>query len=173
MISYKELSDFDKEKLKERLAKLTKGVAVIKVGGETEIEMKERKERAIDAVAATQSAVKYGIVPGGEIVYLMVANCLDKSNLGEKILYDALFAPFKKLVTNAGFDGGQMLSEFEHKEGKLGLDVTDGVWKDMVEAKIVDPTEVSTTAIKTAVSVAVALLSVGVAIVPEEKDEKK
>jgi len=167
-----DLSDFDKEKLKERLAKLTSGVAVVKVGGETEVEMKERKERAIDAVSATQSAVKHGIVPGGEVIFLKVANVLDKTDLGEKILYDALYSPFRKLVTNAGFNYKKMIKQFE-KNPELGLDVTDGVWKDMVKNDIIDPTEVSTTAVKTALSVAVSLLTAGVSIVPDKDDEKK
>jgi len=166
------LSEFDREKLRERLGKLTDGIAVIKVGGETEVEMKERKERVIDAVAATQAATKYGIVPGGEIIYLIISEVLDKTILGEKILFDALSRPFKKLVENAGFDGGQMLSEFGHNKGK-GLDVTDGVWKDMIKEGIIDPLSVSTTAIKTAVSVAIQLLTTGCAIVPDKEDETK
>ncbi len=162
------LSDFDKEKLKERLAKLTKGVAVLKIGGETEVEMKERKERAIDAVMACQSAVKHGIVPGGEIAFLMASSVLkDSSILGEQILYHALKKPFKQLTENAGFDSGEMLNEFNHRKGE-GLDVTDGIWKDMVKEGIVDPYDCPETAIKVAVSCAVQLMTVGGAIVPIE-----
>lgn len=165
------LSDFDKEKLRERLGKLTDGIAVIKVGGETEVEMKERKERVIDAVAATQAATKYGIIPGGEIIYLTIRECLDKTILGEKILFDALSQPFKKLVENAGFSGGEMLSEFKYNKGK-GMDVTDGEWKDMIKAGIIDPLSVATTAIKTAVSVSTQLITVGACIVPAKDNEK-
>jgi len=163
------ISEWDKEKLRERMGKLTDGIAVIKVGGETEVEMNERKERVIDAVAATQAATKYGIVSGGEIVYLRIRETLDKTILGEKILFDALSQPFKKLVENAGFNGGEMLSEFKHNKGK-GLDVTDGEWKDMIKVGIVDPKSVPEVAIKTAVSVAIQLLTTGACIVPD-KDE--
>lgn len=168
-----DLSDFDKEKLKERMAKLTKGVAVLKVGGETEIEMKERKERALDAVLACQSAIKHGIVAGGEIAFLIASGVVkDSSILGEQILYHALKKPFKQLVENSGFDGGEMLSEFNHRDGKKGLDVTNGKWVDMIKEGIVDPFDCPETAIKTAVSCANQILSIGSAIVPEEKDEK-
>ena len=167
------LSDFDKEKLKERLAKLTKGVAVLKVGGETEVEMKERKERAIDAVMACQSAIKHGIVPGGEIAFLIASSVLkDSTILGEQILYHALKKPFKQLVENAGFDSGEMLNEFNHRLTK-GLDVTDGKWKDMVKEGIVDPFDCPETAIKTAVSTGNQILSIGCAIVPDDQDVPK
>jgi len=169
-----DLSDFDKEKLKERMAKLTKGVAVLKVGGETEVEMKERRERAIDAVMACQSAIKHGIVPGGEIAFLVASSAVkDSSILGEQILYHALKKPFIQLVENAGFDGGEMLNEFNHREGKKGLDVTSGEWKDMVKEGIVDPFDCPETAIKVAVSVGNQILGIGACVVPEDKDEKK
>lgn len=162
------LSDFDKEKLKERMAKLTKGVAVLKVGGETEVEMKERKERAVDAVMACQSAIKHGIVPGGEIAFLVASETLkDSPVLGEQILYHALRKPFKQLVENSGFDGGEMLSEFNHRISK-GLDVTTGKWVDMVKEGIIDPYDCPETAIKVAVSVANQILSIGCIIVPDE-----
>lgn len=168
-----DLSEFDKEKLKERLAKLTSGVAVVKVGGETEVEMKERKERAIDAIAATTAAIKYGIIAGGEIPYLSAREVLDCTILGQKILYDALAEPFKKLVGNAGFDPGEMLSDWKHKNSKeIGFDVVSGEWKPMVESGILDPVSVCTSAIKTAVSVGVQIMSIGACVVPEQ-DEKK
>jgi chaperonin GroEL len=170
----KDLSDFDKEKLKERLAKLTSGVAVVKVGGETEVEMKERKERAIDAIASTTAAIKYGIVAGGEIPYLSAREALESTTLGQKILYDALSEPFKKLVANAGYDSGEMLSDWKHKGDRMiGFDVVKGEWVSMIEAGVLDPTSVLTTAVKTAVSCAVAIMSIGACVVPEDKDEKK
>lgn len=165
-----EISEFDKQKLRERFGKLTNGIAVIKVGGETEVEMNERKERAIDAVAATQAAVHFGIVPGGETVYLTAREVLEGKNLGEKILYEALARPFKKLVENAGFDGGQILAELSNQNNK-GFDVTDGQFKEMIKSGIIDPTSVSTNAIKTAVSVSIQLITCGACVVPDELPE--
>lgn len=185
-----DVSDYDIEQLKGRLAKLTNGVAVIKVAGQTEVEMKERKERAIDAVASTQSAVKHGLVAGGEVAYLACLDILDDKNLGEKILKDALKAPFKRLVENAGYDSGEKLSElntpygiavdFERKKKmdnvdymNKGFDVTDGKFKDMIKAGIIDSVAVPITAVKTAVSVAVQLSSLGAAIVLKNTKEEK
>lgn len=108
------LSDYDHEQLKARLGKLTDGVAVIKVGGMTEVEMKERKERAEDAKCSTQAAVQSGFVPGGEISYLACLDVLDESILGEKILKDALKAPFRRLVENAGYDSGEILERLRN-----------------------------------------------------------
>lgn len=173
------ISDYEREQLKARLGRLTNGVAVIKVGGATEIEMKERKERAIDAVQATQSACKYGLVPGGEVAYLACLDELDERDLGEKILKNALKAPFKRLVENAGYDGGETLARMGQPQlsprvsGSYGIeeienegfDVTDGQFKDMIVAGIIDPTSVPVTAVKTAVSVAVQLSSLGAAVV--------
>lgn len=166
------LSDYDKEQLKGRLAKLTNGIAVIKVGGQTEIEMKERKERADDAVKATQAAIKHGLVPGGEVVYLSCLSSLNEEVLGEKILKDALKAPFKRLVENAGYDSGQQLNELMRQPTQTGLDVTDGKMKDMIKAGIIDPLAVPAQAVKTAVSVAIQLSSLGAAVVLKN-DEKK
>lgn len=165
-----DLSDFDKEKLKERLAKLTSGVAVVKVGGETEVEMRERKERAIDAIAATTAAIKYGIIAGGEIPYLSARNVLDKSVFGQKILYDALAEPFKKLVTNAGYDGGEMLATQKGVVEGCGFNVVNGMWVQMIKSGILDPVSVLTSAIKTAVSVSIQIMSIGAVVVPD-KDE--
>lgn len=168
----KTITEFEKANLQERLGKLTNGIAVVKVGGETEIEMNERKERAIDAVAATQAAVKYGIVQGGETVYLTARESLDQSNLGEKILYDALSQPFKKLVSNAGYDSGEKLAELKSQKTLFGFDVTDGTFKDMIKSGIIDPLLVPETAVKTAVSVATQIMTIGAVIVPEENDKK-
>jgi len=166
-----EIGEWDKQKLRERYGKLTNGIAVIKIGGEVEVETNERKERAIDAVAATQAATKYGIVPGGETVYLTAREVLDKDKLGHKILFDALARPFKKLVENAGFDGGEKLAEWSEAEYLYGLDVTDGQFKNMVKEGIIDPTLVPTSAIKTAVSVAIQLITTGAAVVGDERPE--
>ena len=167
------ISDYDIEQLKARMAKLTNGVAVIKIGGQTEIEMKERKERADDSVRATQSACKSGLVPGGEVSYLSCLHVLDENILGERILRDALRAPFKRLVENAGYDSGEKLNELLRQPINSGFDVTDGKIKDMVKAGIIDPASVPITAVTTAVSVAVQLSSLGAAIVLENVEEKK
>ena len=184
------ISDFDREQLKGRLAKLTNGVAVIKVAGQTEVEMKERKERAIDAVCSTQSAVKHGAVPGGEVSYLSCIDVLDDKILGEKILKDALKAPFKRLVSNAGYDPGEKLNELNQNTYELanvgnrtmmkvdrrvgfGFDVVDGVFKDMIKSGIIDAAQVPITAVKTAVSVAVQLSSLGAAVVLQNQEVKK
>lgn len=163
------LSEWDKQKLRERYGKLTNGIAVVKVGGETEVEMNERKERAIDAVAATQAAVHYGIVPGGEIVYLNAAKVIEnETTLGAKILYNALHRPFAKLLENGGFNSGEKLAEWKMQKPGYGFDVTDGTFKDMAKNGIIDPTLVPTSAIKTAVSVAIQILTTGAAIVPDD-----
>lgn len=167
-----DMTDYDQEQLKGRFARLTNGVAVIKVGGQTEIEMTERYERADDAVRATQAACKYGVIPGGEIVYLSATSALDTNDIGEKILSEAIKAPFKRLVENGGYDGGEKLALVWSRPNTEGFDVTDGTFKDMVKAGIIDPTAVPTNAIKTAVSVAIKLSSLGAAVVLNN-DEKK
>jgi chaperonin GroEL len=168
-------SEFDIERMKSRLGKLTNGIAVISVGGMTEIEMKERRERVIDAVAALRAAMRSGIVAGGETVYLTVRDSI-KDNV---ILYKALEQPFKKLVENAGYDGGQILEKLNTKtltreyRSKLGFDVTDGNIKNMIDSGIVDPIEVSIEAIKNAVSVAIQIMSINTIIIPESKEVVK
>jgi chaperonin GroEL len=166
----KQLSGWEAEKLRERIAKLLTGVAVIKVGGHTEVEMKERKERAIDAVAATQAAMKEGIIPGGEIIYLHIRDVLDQSP-AQQILYRALEKPFCKLVENAGLNSGQLMERISGKLG-TGVDVTTGKLEKMVKKGIIDPVLVAKNVIKNAVSVSVAINSLDCVIVPE-KEEKK
>lgn len=173
-------SDFDKEKLKERLAKLTSGVAVIKVGGSTEVEMLERLERVKDAVAATKAAITGGIVPGGEVIYLQARKVLAESDL----LFPVLYQPFKKLVTNAGFNDGQLYErlisptgivvDFKDKKkagdayiDNAGVDVKDGEIKNMVKIGIIDPTLVPINALTNAVSVAVQISTTGAVVTPK------
>ena len=168
-----DISEFDHEQLKERLGKLTNGIAVIKVGGITEVEMTERKERAIDAVAATQAAVKHGIIVGGEIAYLNCLSVLDEKVLGEKILKEAMKEPFRRLVSNAGYDAGEKLAEYNAYLAKdTGFDVTDGKFKNMVKSGIIDPVSVPVCAIKTAVSVSTQLSSLGASVVNENEEKK-
>ncbi|KKS65441.1 MAG: 60 kDa chaperonin [Candidatus Daviesbacteria bacterium GW2011_GWA1_42_6] len=164
-------SEFDKEKFQERLAKLTGGVAVINVGAATEGEMKERKERVIDAVAATKAAIEEGIVPGGEIALVRASAALDKiktdneeEKLGVVIVKNALDKPFRRLVGNAGMDAGVALAEVLRSEGNMGIDVTDGELKDLVKVGVIDPVKVTRTALQNAASVAIMVMTTNVLI---------
>ncbi|OGE38691.1 chaperonin GroL [Candidatus Daviesbacteria bacterium RIFCSPHIGHO2_12_FULL_37_11] len=167
-------SEFDKEKLQERLAKLTGGVAVINVGAVTEIEMKEKKERVIDAVAATKAAIEEGIVPGGEVALLRASKVLDsvlpknggldEERLGVEIVRHALEQPFRKLMQNAGEDDGIALSKVKDASGNIGIDVMDGQVKDMVKAGIIDPVKVTRSEIQNAASVAIMMITTDVTI---------
>lgn len=166
-----ETQDYDREKLKERYAKLTGGVAVIHVGGQTEIEMRERKERVDDAVHALRAAMSEGIVPGGEIIYLIIRKALGDTN-GEKILFNALEAPFNKLVSNGGFDSGELRERMKGAiERKYGFDVIDGRLKNMIEAGIVDPLLVPKYALANAISTSVILITTGAVINPIKDDK--
>ena len=168
----KEQSPFEQEKLKERIAKLTNGVAIIRVGGDTEIEMKERKERVKDAVLATKAAVEEGIVAGGEVALLSARGALDADDsLGARILTKALFMPFKKLMENAGLDAGEQKSKLT--ENGIGIDVLTGEPIQMIEAGIVDPKKVVASAVKNAVSVGIQIITTGCSIIPiESKNDK-
>jgi len=172
-------SDFDKEKLQERLAKLAGGVAVINVGAATEVEMKEKKERVIDAVAATKAAIEEGIVPGGEVALLRVSKALDKlkvgndeEQLGITLVKKALEKPFRKLVQNAGLDEGVALTKVLASTGNMGIDVTDGEIKDLVKAGVIDPVKVTRTALQNAASVAVMCMTTNVLITDAPEKEK-
>jgi len=177
-----EKSDFDKEKLQERLAKLSGGVAQINVGAATEIEMNEKKERVKDAVEATKAAVEEGIVPGGGVALLEAAKALDpkvwkevpqegEEATGVKILKEALMVPTKRLSENAGVNGEVVIREIGQKTAGFGFDVLDGQYKDMVKAGIIDPAKVTRTALQNAVSVATMILTTECLItdIPEEK----
>lgn len=158
-------SEFDKEKLQERLAKLTGGVAVINVGAATEVEMKEKKERVIDAVAATKAAIEEGIVPGGEIALLRAAAVLvglplqGEEKTGVEIVRKAVEQPFRRLVANAGMDAGLLLAKLLEESGNMGIDVTDGQMKDLVKAGVIDPVKVTRTALQNAASVATMIMT--------------
>ncbi|TSC66475.1 MAG: chaperonin GroEL [Microgenomates group bacterium Gr01-1014_80] len=155
-------SEFDKEKLQERLAKLTGGVAVINVGAATEIELKEKKERVIDAVAATKAAIEEGIVAGGEVALLRAAKVLDtvkvdglaEEKVGVEIVRKAIEAPFRQLIKNAGEDDGIALAKVKESNGNMGIDVMDGKLKDLVAAGIIDPVKVTRSALQNGASVA-------------------
>jgi len=163
-----ETSEWEIAKLNERQAKLTNGVAVIRVGGSTEVEMKERKERVDDAVHATRASMIDGIVAGGEIIYEKISHVLDENNFGEKILKEAIKRPFNTLIKNAGYDAGQMRTLVSLSElSNAGVDVNDGKIKDMIKEGIIDPTAVVKNAIINSVSVAIQLQSIGATIVNE------
>lgn len=163
-----ETNDFENERLRERLAKLTKGVAVIKVGGHTDIEIKERYERALDSTLATRQAVKKGIVAGGEVSYLPLIPYM-KSEIVKK----ALEAPFKRLVTNAGKDAGRLLERLDqYKDPKMGYDVMHDRFVDMIENGIIDPVSCAISALTNASSVAIRLVSTQQIVVPEDKEVK-
>lgn len=163
-------SEFDKEKLQERLAKLTGGVAVINVGAATEVEMKEKKERVIDAVAATKAAIEEGIVPGGEIALLRVAKALNsikadgEEKTGVDIVKKCVQRPFEILMENAGLNAGMMLKEVLESQESFGVDVNDGIVKDLVKAGVIDPVKVTRTALQNASSVAIMVMTTNVLI---------
>jgi len=164
-------SEFDKEKLQERLAKLAGGVAVVNVGAATEIELKEKKERVIDAVAATKAAIEEGIVAGGEVALLRAAKALDtvtvdgsEEKVGVEIVKKALEQPFRMLVKNAGMDEGVALSKVLDSTGNMGIDALDGTVKDLVKAGIIDPVKVTRSALQNAASVAVMVMTTHVLV---------
>jgi chaperonin GroEL len=176
-------SDFDKEKLQERLAKLTGGVAVINVGAATEIEMKEKKERVIDAVAATKAALEEGIVPGGGVALLKARKALDKllkdtklttdERTGVSILYESLEEPIKKIVANAGEDAQAVLKKVDaSKEDDFGFNVMTMEYGSMIKNGIIDPAKVTRSAVQNAVSVAMMVLTTEALVtdIPEEKN---
>jgi len=153
-------SDFDREKLQERLAKLAGGVAVIKVGAATETEMKEVKHRIEDAVGATKAAVEEGVVPGGGVALVRAAKALESVNLADEemvavnILRRALEEPLRMIATNAGFEGAVVLDEVKKHQGNFGFNAATGSYEDLVVAGIIDPTKVTRSALQNAVSVA-------------------
>lgn len=158
-------SDFASDKLKERLAKLTSGVAVIKVGGSTEVEMKERLERTVDAVAATKAALSDGIVIGGERVYFLIQHVLDRTVEAHSILLKALAEPFNQLLTNSGLSIGEYTEKLRHSSDS-GVDVTTGLTVDLIAEGIIDPASVAKSVLRNAVSVAIQFLLIHVIIVP-------
>ncbi|MFI5305319.1 MAG: chaperonin GroEL, partial [Nitrospiria bacterium] len=142
-------SDYDREKLQERLAKLTGGVAVINVGAATETEMKEKKARVEDALHATKAAVEEGIVPGGGVALLRCIGALEKLDLkgdqqmGVKIVRRALEEPLRQITENAGFEGSVVVEKVKGEKGNIGFDAASGKYVDMVESGIIDPTKVT------------------------------
>jgi chaperonin GroEL len=158
-------SDYDKEKLQERLAKLAGGVAVLKIGAATEVEMKEKKARVEDALHATRAAVEEGIVPGGGVAFLRCLKALDKlkvddkdREIGVKIVKRAIEEPIRQIVINAGKEGAVVVEQVKKKEGAYGFNATTENFEDLMQAGIIDPTKVTRTALENASSVAGLLL---------------
>ena len=172
-------SDYDKEKLRERLAKLAGGVAVLKVGAATETEMKEKKHRIEDALSATKAAVEEGIVVGGGVALLRALPVLDtvvvdgEEKIGLDILKRALEEPVKQIAYNAGKDGSVVVEEVKKREGNFGYNAEKNKYEDLVVAGIIDPTKVTRTALQNAVSIASLILTTEcvVADLPEKEDK--
>lgn len=172
-------SEFDKEKLQERLAKLSGGVAVIKVGAATETEIKEKKLRIEDALAATKAAVAEGIVVGGGVALLRAAKILDgvktegEEEIGVDILRRALLEPVRQIARNAGKNGDVVVEEVKRQPGNYGYNAVADKYEDLVEAGIVDPTKVTRTALQNAASIASMLLTTEAVVtdLPEKKEE--
>lgn len=173
-------SDYDREKLQERLAKLVGGVAVINVGAATESEMKEKKARVEDALNATRAAVEEGIVPGGGVAYIRCIPALEKLKLpseeqqfGLNILKKALEEPLRWIAQNAGYDGSIVIEKVKSEKGNFGFDALKEEYTDMVEAGIIDPTKVVRTALQNAASVASLLLTTEAMVAEKPKEKEK
>ncbi|HXZ36468.1 MAG TPA: chaperonin GroEL [Thermodesulfobacteriota bacterium] len=172
-------SDYDREKLQERLAKLVGGVAVINVGAATESEMKEKKARVEDALNATRAAVEEGIVAGGGVAYLRTLPTLEKMKLPEEqqfgvnILRRALEEPIRWIAMNAGFDGSIVVEKVKNEKGNFGFDAQNEEYTDMVKAGIIDPTKVVRTALQNATSVASLLLTTEAMVAERPKEKEK
>ena len=170
-------SDYDREKLQERLAKLTGGVAIISVGGATEIEMKERKDRVDDALSATRAAAKEGYIPGGGVAFIQAIDAVEKARskgkgdekFGFDIISQALEAPTFNIAANSGIDGDLVVSKVREATGNIGLNADTGEYTDLVKAGIIDPALVATTALRNAASVAGLMLTTNV-VLTELKD---
>jgi chaperonin GroEL len=172
-------SDWDREKLQERLGKMAGSVAVVKVGAATETELKERKHRVEDAVQATRAAVEEGLVPGGGVSYLNALPALDKVKLagdeatGAGILKRALEEPLRRIAVNAGQDGSVIVQKVKGLKKGEGYDAAKDEYGDMVKRGIVDPTKVTRSALENAVSIAAMVLTTNclVADLPEKKPQ--
>ncbi|MEO6741902.1 MAG: TCP-1/cpn60 chaperonin family protein, partial [Chthoniobacteraceae bacterium] len=170
-------SDYDREKLQERLAKLAGGVAVINVGAATETEMKEKKARVEDALHATRAAVEEGIVPGGGVALIRAQKAIDNlkiegdEKIGAEIVRRAIEQPLRTLADNAGLEGALIVSECKRRKGNEGLNIATGEWVDLVKAGVVDPTKVTRSALQNAASISGLLLTTECLIteIPEKK----
>ena len=175
----KATSSYDKEQLQKRLAKLSGGVAVINVGANTETEMKEKKFRVEDTIAATRAALEEGIVPGGGLALIEASKALntipedltEEEKVGFKIVRRALEEPMRQIAENAGIDGAVIADKAKNEKKGVGYDARNGKWCNMLEAGIIDPAKVTCSALKNAASIAATLLTTECAItdIPEPK----
>ena len=171
-------SDYDREKLEERLAKLAGGVAKINVGAATESEMKERKARVEDALHATRAAVEEGILPGGGVALIRASSTVKAEGLnqdeevGYKIILRACRAPLTQIAANAGQDGGIVCEKVAEGKGAFGYNALTGVYEDLVKAGVIDPTKVTRTALQNAASVATLLLTSDAIVAEKPKKDK-
>jgi chaperonin GroEL len=172
-------SDWDREKLQERLAKLAGGVALVKVGAATEVELKEKKHRIEDALSATRAAVEEGIIPGGGVALIRAEEALNGLKLegdeetGAAIVRRALSEPTRLIAVNAGYEGSVVVEQLRGENGPRGFDAVAGDWVDMLKAGIIDPAKVTRSAVQNAASIAALVLTTESAVVekPEEEDE--
>ena len=170
-------SDYDREKLQERLAKLAGGVAVLYVGAATEVEMKEKKDRVDDALAATRAAVEEGIVPGGGVAYIRAVKSLeglkgenDDQTTGIQIVKRAIEEPLRQIVANAGGEGSVVVNKVKEGEGAFGYNARDDKYEDMLAAGIIDPTKVSRVALENAASIASMFLTTECVLASKKED---
>ncbi|MBI4409605.1 MAG: chaperonin GroEL, partial [Gemmatimonadetes bacterium] len=177
----KSTSDYDREKLQERLAKLAGGVAVIHVGAATETEMKEKKARVEDALHATRAAVEEGIVPGGGVAFLRVQQKLRKQfklgepdeQIGVEIVLRALEEPIRQIAENAGAEGSIVVAKVrDHKNPSYGFNAQTEEYEDLTEAGVIDPTKVTRTALQNAASIAGLLITTECVVVEKPEEEK-
>jgi len=172
-------SDYDREKLQERLAKLAGGVAVINVGAPTEVELKEKKHRVEDALSATRAAIEEGVVPGGGIALVQVVDALGKGGkmteaerVGYNLVKTALEEPIRQIATNAGEDGSIVVQRARTEASGIGYDAASGEWINMMEKGIIDPAKVTRSALQNAASIAGLLLTTECAITDLPEKEK-
>ena len=172
-------SDWDREKLQERLAKLSGGVAVVKVGAATEVELKEKKHRIEDALRSTRAAIEEGIVPGGGVTLIRAEEALDKLDLtgdeatGAMIVKSALAEPARRIAQNAGYEGAVIVQQIRSEGNGRGFNAATGEWVDMVKSGIIDPAKVTRSALQNAASIAGLVITTESAVAekPEEEDE--
>ncbi len=170
-------SDYDREKLQERMAKLVGGVAVIKVGAATEVEMKEKKARVEDALNATRAAVEEGIVPGGGVAYLRTLGALDKLKfegdqaIGLNIIKKSLEEPLRMIAANAGWEGSVVVEKVKEKKGAFGFNAANETFEDVIAAGVIDPTKVTRFALQNAASVASMMLTTQCMVAEKPKEE--
>ena len=171
-------SDWDKEKLQERLAKLSGGVAVVKVGAATEVELKEKKMRIEDALAATRAAVEDGIVAGGGVTLIRAQESIDKISggsegevVGRNIVKKALEAPLRQIAINAGYEGGVMVEKVKSEKGNVGLNAATGDTTDLVKEGVIDPAKVTRSTVQNATSIASLVLTTEALVAEEPEDE--